>query len=118
MSGMRKYLANEGDIIVLKIDVPAGLMIDEVYGDQAHNKLIQDSNDYTDSCYFENEIYVHAFSSNHKYCYKRARHKAEGIVKSAFVLFILQCAAYIRIESVLRKLKHRDLPLLSRSPEL
>ena len=45
--GTRDYkgreVANEGDIIVLKIDVPAGLMIDEVYGDQAHNKLIQDS---------------------------------------------------------------------------
>ena len=37
--GTRDYkgrnVANEGDIIVLKIDVPAGLMIDEVYGDQA-----------------------------------------------------------------------------------
>ena len=46
-NGTRDYkgrdVANEGDIIVLKIDVPAGLMIDEVYGDQAHNKLIQDS---------------------------------------------------------------------------
>ena len=46
--GTRDYqgrnVANEGDIIVLKIDVPAGLMIDEVYGDhQAHSKLIQDS---------------------------------------------------------------------------
>ena len=49
-NGTRDYkgreVANEGDIIVLKIDVPAGLMIDEVYGDgdhQAHSKLIQDS---------------------------------------------------------------------------
>lgn len=35
-------VAREGDIIVLKIDVPQGLMIDEVYGDQNKNKLIRD----------------------------------------------------------------------------
>ena len=35
-------VAREGDIIVLKIDVPQGLMIDEVYGDQNKNELIKD----------------------------------------------------------------------------
>ena len=47
-NGTRDYqgrtVANEGDIIVLKIDVPAGLMIDEVYGDQNRTSLIKDSN--------------------------------------------------------------------------
>ena len=46
--GTRDYqgrtVANEGDIIVLKIDVPAGLMIDEVYGDQNRTSLIKDEN--------------------------------------------------------------------------
>ena len=46
--GARDYqgrkVANEGDIIVLKIDVPAGLMIDEVYGDQNRTSLIKDEN--------------------------------------------------------------------------
>ena len=47
-NGTRDYqgrtVANEGDIIVLKIDVPAGLMIDEVYGDQNRTSLIKDEN--------------------------------------------------------------------------
>ena len=45
--GTRDYqghtVANEGDIIVLKIDVPAGQMIDEVYGDQNKTSLIKDA---------------------------------------------------------------------------